>query len=141
MKPIEEELEGIIAILTKHLNPKVGKITWRPEEKEARNRLVYTLYVRGYSTIKIAHFIMDTFGISYKQAYVWIRDAKKDAIPDDSEYREKALQIQLERLNDIVENGTERGKIAAMEQINKLLGLYKEKVEVETENNITFTFN
>lgn len=141
MKTIEQELEGVIAILTNHLHPPKGKIMWKPFEKEARDRLVYTLFVRGYSPVKIVNFITDTFKINRNSAYEWLRDAKKDAIPDDDEYREKALQIQLERLNDIVENGTEKGKIAALEQINKLLGLYKEKVEVETENNITFTFN
>lgn len=145
MKRIEEELEGVIGILQEHLHPTKGKITWNPTQLEARNKLIYALMIRGYSTVKGVHFIMDTFGISYKQAYKWYREARADAIPDVEEYRDKCYQIAVERLNDIyktaVENGNLKAAIAAQTELNKINGLQTQRVEVETNKPIEFTFS
>lgn len=145
MKTIEEELEGVIAILHKHLHPARGKITWSPTELEARNKLIYTLMLRGYSTISGVHFIMDTFGISYKQAYKWYREAKKDAIPDVEEYRDKCYQIAVERLTDIYNKAMDNGKlkdaIAAQTELNKINGLQTQRVDVSVDKPIEFTFS
>lgn len=139
MKP-DEKLEGALAILASHLAPGLGKQKWTKESKAARNRVIYTLLVRGYSTMKICYFLIDNLGITKQTALAWLKESKQDAIPEEEDYRRQALQIQLERLQDIVENGSEKGRILALDQINKLLGLYKEKVEVETTKPIEFTF-
>lgn len=145
MKPIEKELEGVLAILHKHLHPARGKITWTPTELEARNKLIYALMVRGYSTIAGVNFIMEKLGISYKQAYKWFREAKADAIPDEAEYREKAFQMANERLNDIyktaVETGNLKAAIAAQTELNKINGLQTQKVDVSVDKPIEFTFS
>lgn len=135
----KERREGLIAIVKSH-NFKQKK-TWKSEEKSARNRLIYDMLVDGMTKASIAWSLQDIFGIGKNTSYVWVNEAIDGCIDGEEEYRKKALEIQIERLSELATTGSEKARIAALDQINKLLGLYKEKVDLNVEKPIEFTFS
>lgn len=133
----EEKIDAIKRQIQLHLN---GNSKWSERELQARNQLINYLIVQGMTRNNIKDYLIGTFGISRATAYKWIEGCFKDAIADEDEYREKAFQIQIERLSEVVQNGSERAKMQALDMLNKMLNLYKEKVEVTVDAPIEFTF-
>ena len=87
---------------------------------------------------------MKRWGLCKGSANTYFNDALnylKEEIADVNRYN---YEIALSRLESIVEdslsNNNRKDAMAAMDMINKIQGLYKEKIEVKEDKVIEFRF-
>ena len=144
----DEEVDAVLIPVIedcKRNAQKNGKITWTEPLKNLRNYVVFDLmFKRGYSKAKTIETLQSRWQISNQRCYIYINeamDALRETYQDDLEDVRKE---QLEKLQRIYDNALEHNKhkeaIMALEQINKLKGLYEEKQTI-TVNEIKFDFD
>ena len=85
----------------------------------------------------------ETFGISKVTADKYYRQALEYLAVENDAIKGAARKIAIERLNAIIEQAKKRGSthsaLQALDQLNKINGLYSEKKEVEI-TGIKFDF-
>lgn len=117
---------------------------WDDDKRQLRREYIIELIGLGYSKAEATKYLQARFGISRQIAYDWYNDATASLIEEYKDSNASIREQQQERLQGIIRDAMEVGnsKIAlqAMEQLNKLNGLYTEKKEIVTDKPITFTF-
>lgn len=146
LKP--EEIDNIII---SHLNntPRRGgkspNVKWSPMELKYRRQVILEyICEQGLSNRRVKEEIMARWGISLPTADLYVKDAIDSLTPDNEAFIEHARQVQLERLNDMMENFLRDGMIDAamkcMEMMNKINGLYETKQKLEVSGDLHFEF-
>lgn len=144
----DDEVDAIIIPVIedcKAHKQKNGKITWTEPLLALRNSAVFDLmFKRGYSKAKTIETLQARWQIGMQKCYDYINaamDALKETYQDDIEDVRKKQLEKLQRLfDDCMEHNKQKEALMALEQINKLKGLYEEKQTI-TVNDIKFTFD
>lgn len=147
-KMTEEEVDAIILPVIqdcKDRNQKNGKIRWTEPLLALRNSVIFDLmFKRGYSKAKTIETLQARWQISNQRCYTYINaamDALKETYQDDIEDVRKKQLEKLQRVyDDALEHNKHKEAIMALEQMNKLKGLYEEKQTI-TVNEIKFEFD
>lgn len=144
----EEEVDAIILPVIqacKDRNQKNGKIRWTEPLLALRNSVVFDLmFKRGYSKAKTIQTLQARWQIGMQKCYDYINtamDALKQTYQDDIEdVRKKQLEKLQQIYDDALAHNKHKEAILALDQINKLKGLYEEKQTI-TVNEIKFEFD
>ena len=144
----DEEVDAVIIPVIeacKARNQKNGKIRWTEPLLALRNSVIFDLmFKRGYSKAKTIETLQARWQIGMQKCYDYINasmDALKQTYQDDVEDVRKKQLEKLQRIyNDALEHNKHKEAIMALEQMNKLKGLYEEKQTI-TVNEIKFEFD
>lgn len=144
----EEEVDAIILPVIqacKDKNQKNGKIRWTEPLLALRNSVVFDLmYKRGYSKRKTIDTLRARWQIGMQKCYDYINAATEALVATYNDDLETVRKKQLEKLQEIFDDCMQHNKqkeaIQALDQINKLKGLYEEKQTI-TVNEIKFDFD
>lgn len=144
----DEEVDAIIVPVIedcKRNAQKNGKITWTEPLLALRNSVIFDLmYKRGYSKRKTIETLRARWQISEQRCYIYINEATEALVATYTDDLETVRKKQLEKLQEIYDDCMQHNKqkeaIQALDQINKLKGLYEEKTTV-TVNEIKFDFD
>lgn len=144
----EDEVDAIIVPVIedcKRNAQKNGKITWTEPLLELRRSAIFDLmFKRGYSKAKTIATMQARWQISNQRCYIYIDDAMealKQTYQDDIEdVRKKQLEKLQQLYDDCLLHNKQKEALMALEQINKLKGLYEEKQTI-TVNEIKFEFD
>lgn len=144
----DEEVDAVILPVIedcKRNAQKNGKITWTEPLLNLRNSVIFDLmFKRGYSKAKTIQTLQARWQIANQRCYIYINeamDALRETYQDDVEDVRKKQLEKLQRLfDDCMEHNKQKEALMALEQINKLKGLYEEKQTI-TVNEIKFEFD
>lgn len=144
----DEEVDAIILPVIeacKERNQKNGKIRWTEPLLNLRNSVIFDLmFKRGYSKAKTIQTLQARWQIAMQKCYDYINaamDALKQTYQDDIEdVRKKQLEKLQQLYDDALAHNKHKEAIQALDQINKLKGLYEEKQTI-TVNEIKFDFD
>ena len=144
----DEEVDAVIVPVIedcKRNAQKNGKITWTEPLLALRNSVIFDLmYKRGYSKRKTIETLRARWQISEQRCYIYINEATEALVATYTDDLETVRKKQLEKLQEIYDDCMQHNKqkeaIQALDQINKLKGLYEEKTTV-TVNEIKFDFD
>jgi hypothetical protein len=144
----DEEVDAVIIPVIedcKAKKQKNGKITWTEPLLALRNSAIFDLmFKRGYSKAKTIQTLQARWQIGMQKCYDYINiamDALKETYKDDIEdVRKKQLEKLQQLYDDCMQHNKQKEALMALEQINKLKGLYEEKQTI-TVNEIKFEFD
>ena len=115
---------------------------WREEELLVRRQVICEYMGQGLGVRRTAEHIADRWGISMWTAKEYVKDAMKYLAENEEEAREYYRDIQVSRLENILENAMEAGQYKeatlATEQLSKLHGLYTEKKDINITTEFVF---
>lgn len=120
-----------------------GKV-WAEADKMLRNEAIYYEMGLGKSYSQIMFDLSERWNCSQQTISDYITAARKALIETNKEtieeYRNKMME-KLERLaKDAEEAGDRKAMLSAYEQINKMSGVYTQKVEADVKGEIKFDF-
>lgn len=144
----DEEVDAVLIPVIedcKAKKQKNGKITWTEPLLALRNSVIFDLmYKRGYSKRKTIDTLRARWQISEQRCYIYINEATEALVATYTDDVETVRKKQLEKLqqlyDDCMEHNKQKEALMALEQINKLKGLYEEKQTI-TVNEIKFEFD
>ena len=144
----DEEIDAIIVPIIdacKRGEQKKGKVKWTEPMLALRNSVIFDLmYKRGYSKRKTIDTLRARWQIGEQKCYDYINAATEALIATYTDDIETVRKKQLEKLQEIYDDCMQHNKqkeaLMALEQINKLKGLYEEKQTI-TVNEIKFEFD
>lgn len=118
---------------------------YKENEKQIVIRYIHELMKRGYSKNEMVHYIREKTNFKLDTIYRWINIAYDALTADMDESIEQTRAITKERLEKILQDALETNNyniaLKTTEQLNKINGLYQEKVEVKADTTISFEFN
>jgi len=144
----DEEVDAVLIPVIedcKAKKQKNGKITWTEPLLALRNSVIFDLmYKRGYSKRKTIDTLRARWQIAEQRCYKYINEATEALMATYTDDLETVRKKQLEKLQEIYDDCMQHNKqkeaIQALDQINKLKGLYEEKQTI-TVNEIKFEFD
>ena len=144
----DEEVDAVIVPIIedcKANRQKNGKIKWTEPLLALRNSVIFDLmFKRGYSKAKTIETLQARWQIAMQKCYDYINaamDALKQTYQEDVEdVRKKQLEKLQQLYDDALAHNKHKEAIQALDQINKLKGLYEEKQTI-TVNEIKFDFD
>lgn len=144
----DEEVDAVILPVIEDCKRKAqknGKITWTEPLLNLRNSVIFDLmFKKGYSKAKTIQTLQARWQISNQRCYIYINeamDALRETYQDDLEdVRKKQLEKLQQIYDDCMLHNKQKEAIQALDQINKLKGLYEEKQTI-TVNEIKFDFD
>lgn len=111
------------------------RFKWDEELLDLRNLYLWALIREGYSRVRCNQVVSEVFNISKVSADKYYKSALEALTVENDGIRGAARKVAIERLNGIVEEEKRRGNnyraLQALDQLNKINGLYSEKREVE----------
>lgn len=118
---------------------------YKENEKQIVIRYIHELMKRGFSKNEMVHYIREKTNFKLDTIYRWINIAYDALTADMDESIEQTRAITKERLEKILQDALETNNyniaLKTTEQLNKINGLYQEKVEVKADTTISFDFN
>ena len=144
----DEEVDAVIIPVIEDCKNKVqkkGKIRWSEPLLNLRNSVIFDLmFKRGYSKAKTIQTLQARWQIGMQKCYDYINaamDALRETYQEDVEdVRKKQLEKLQQLYDDALAHNKHKEAIQALDQINKLKGLYEEKQTI-TVNEIKFDFD
>lgn len=140
MEEIDEMMNNKMEALRKNKK----RERWNENELLYRRQVIYEWIRRGYSRVRIQQELMSRWGCVKRSAQRYVTDALNALEEDNREFVEKTREIQRERIEGIIQKAMESNNYDAalrgLEQINKLDGLYSEKIAAEIKAE-GFKFN
>ena len=122
----------------------LGKVANKKKKSEIYNFILHQLE-ECVSRKDLVDILMDKYEMSNRQAYMYIRDAYEYSTELSDKQILALKTLQLGRLEHIMDRALKRNDlktaVTAADTINKLYGLYDNKVKVEiTKDIIQFKF-
>lgn len=118
---------------------------YKENEKQIVIRYIHELMKRGFSKNEMVHYIREKTNFKLDTIYRWINIAYDALTADMDESIEQTRAITKERLEKILQDALETNNyniaLKTTEQLNKINGLYENKVEVKADTTISFDFN
>ena len=144
----DEEVDAVILPVIEDCKNKVqkkGNIRWTEPLLALRNSVIFDLmFKRGYSKAKTIQTLQARWQIAMQKCYDYINaamDALKQTYQDDLEdVRKKQLEKLQQLYDDALSHNKHKEAIQALDQINKLKGLYEEKQTI-TLQEVKFDFD
>lgn len=123
---------------------KVYGQTWTPLELTYRRQAIYKMMNAGYSKFECVCEIQKRWEVTDNTALEYYKDALESLAQTNEEVIEHIRDIQTQRLEkmykECLEEGNRKEALKALEQLNKIGGIYKEKVEADITGEMTFDF-
>lgn len=122
------------------------KMAWTEEDLYIRHQLIISWISTGRPTMDVARDIRNLWGVVDSTSRKYIDEALEYLTASTDEYRDKAREVQLARLEKYMEECRLLGKYLEAakfsEQIAKLTGTYQDnkKLEVKSDGPIQITF-
>lgn len=111
------------------------RMKWDGELLELRNLFIIALIREGHSRVRCNQIVKEMFGVSKATADSYYKTALEYLVVENEGIKGAARKVAIERLNGVIEDAKRRGAnhtaLQAMEQLNKINGLYSEKKEIE----------
>jgi len=144
----EEDVDKIIIPVIeacKARNQKNGRVRWTEPLLALRNSVLFDLmYKQGLSKAQTVEVLQARWQIGMQKCYDYINaanDALEQNYQDDIERVRKKQLEKLQRVyNDALKKNKHKEAIQALDQMNKLKGLYEEKATIQIQD-ITFDFD
>lgn len=152
---IETDADGIFKYLSREeidtmIKDKIdemrdGKRKWSDTEVLYRRQVIYDYIRLGYSRGKIQEEIMNRWGCVKRSAQRYVKDALESLEEDNKEFVQKTRDVQRERIESLVSKAMEKNDfmaaVKALDLINKMDGLYNEKVALDIKaEGLKFNF-
>lgn len=141
-----EEIKAILLAHIKSCPTKNGtntRFNWSNEILELRHLFIVALIREGLSRVRCNQVVSETFGVNRVSADKYYREALDYLVVENEGIKGAARKIAIERLNSVVEEEKEahrtKNVLLALDQLNRINGLYSEKQEVEIKG-IKFDF-
>lgn len=110
---------------------------------EVRKRQVLDMFAQGKSVKAVKDYLMNEIGLSKFTARDIINEVISEVMSE--EYKEQLKASNLIRLDEIasdcINDGDRKNAIRAIDTLNKSIGAYTEKVEIQTDGEIQLNFN
>lgn len=101
--------------------------------------------IEGYSKNTIAKLLVEEAGFKYIQAQSLAAKAFKNVMATGTKRGENMLEKNLTRLEHIyhkcVDSGDYKNALSAIDQLSKLTQLYKEKIQISTDEYVIDLLN
>lgn len=142
-----EEQDNIIKTRVKMCPKRGGKVQrgWTEDALMVRRQVIIDLIGQGLSHFRIQQELMARWEISQTCAWNYIQDAIKFMGESNKEYYKEKTELMISRLEAIAEdallNGDRKNALSAYDQLNKLCGLYVQKVDANVKDNVTISFD
>lgn len=144
----DEEVDAVILPVIEDCKKKVqkkGKIRWTEPLLNLRNSVIFDLmFKRGYSKAKTIQTLQARWQIGMQKCYDYINDAMdalRETYQDDVEtIRQKQLEKLQQLYDDAMEHNDRKNALTALDQINKLNGIYNEQKTI-TIQEVKFDFD
>lgn len=121
------------------------KVAWTDDDLYIRHQLIINWLSTGRPAVEVARDIRNLWGVADSTSQLYVKEALQYLTASTDEYRDEQRQIQLSKLERLIEECRLCGKYLEaskfQDQLNKLLGLYQDKkVEVKSDGPIQITF-
>lgn len=145
---IEEQDAIIIGCLNKHTK-RGGTISndlkiWNDEAIQIRRDIIIELLGKGLNHDKVVREMSNRWGVSRPTGYKYLKDACEYLSEGSEEYREYYAEVAQSRITAIlekcIEGNNNRLALASLDMLNRIQGLYKEKIEAEVKQDTTIEF-
>lgn len=140
----EEKSNIVLAEIDRLRQKRKNKHTWQETPLLLRRQIIIDLLGQGLSKTRIVEELMARWGVENSIAYRYVNDAYDyiaELYKDDSDKLKEIALSKLESLaEDAIASRDRTSALKAYDQINKLQGLYEEKVKTENKTSITFDF-
>lgn len=128
-----------------HREAGAKKFAWSEEDLYIRHQLIINWLSTGRPTMDVARDIRNLWGVVDSTARLYIKEALEYLTASSEEYRDKAREVQVQKLERFIEECRLLGKYLEaskfQDQLNKLQGLYQDKkVEIKSDAPIQITF-
>ena len=159
MKDIDLKQNGIFKYLQPEeidemIREKINKIRtdkkrvsdkWTDTELLYRRQVIFELIRKGYSRQRIQEELMSRWECVKRSAQRYVKDALEALEEDNKDFIIKTRDIQRERIESVIEKAMNSNNFEAalkgLEQINKIDGLYNEKITANIKaEGIKFQF-
>lgn len=115
---------------------------WREEELLVRRQIILEYLAQGLGCLRTAQHIADRWEVSIWTAKSYVKEALGYLKENEEDAREYYRDIQVSRLESILENAMAEGQYKeatlATEQLSKLHGLYTEKKDINITTEFVF---
>lgn len=140
----EEKSNIVLAEIDRLRQKRKNKHTWQETPLLLRRQIIIDLLGQGLSKTRIVEELMARWGVENSIAYRYVNDAYDyiaELYRDDSDKLKEIALSKLESLaEDAIASRDRASALKAYDQINKLQGLYEEKLKTENKTSITFDF-
>ena len=122
------------------------KFGWTDDDLYIRHQLIINWISQGRPTIDVQRDIKNIWGVVDSTSSLYIKEALEYLTASTDEYRDKAREMQLARLERYMEECRLLGKYLEAakfaDQIAKLTGTYQDnkKLEITSQQPITISF-
>lgn len=110
---------------------------------EAKKHLIMQEIAKGTTFMNLVTKFCTEWDLGYKTVVAEIQDAIRDM--QSQETKDALIAMNLQRLDSVIEdsitNGDKKNAIKAIDVQNKLAGGYENKIKIEGDSDINFTFN
>lgn len=118
---------------------------WTESELLYRRQMIFEMIRKGYSRQRIQEDLMSRWDCVKRSAQRYVKDALETLEEDNKDFIIKTRDIQRERIESVIEKAMNSGNYEAalkgLEQINKIDGLYNEKITADIKaEGIKFQF-
>jgi hypothetical protein len=139
-----EDIEKILQSLYKSRLYQRSKDFWVGHKLELRRLYIQKCINDGMSKPMVHQRLKELLGIETQCAYRYIKDAMDNLVENNEEVKKYYRDIQISRteqlLNMSIARGDLKNALTANEQLNKINGIYNEKVETEVKHIYKFNF-
>jgi hypothetical protein len=121
-----------------------NKCSWTERAKLLRRQIIIDYIAQGLSVRRIIKELQARWGIEHQTAFNYIKDATSYLGETVDVFNAHNSEIAQERLQSIMEdalaNNDRKTALQACDLLNKVQGLYVNKVEAETKTSTTIQF-
>lgn len=117
---------------------------WTDEAIAVRRQVVIEYLAQGLGHYRIAQELQNRWKVAYKTAAGYIKDAVEYMGTNIAEINEYNYEIAVQRLENILEdalaNNNRKEALQSIDLLNKIQGLYVNKVEADVKADTTIEF-
>lgn len=118
--------------------PRSGNPYWREEDVILRDRAIIKLLTKGYSINESADILQERWSICHLTAIRYINKARKRLADEAEKEMDRMRAESVERLQailvDAIENRDRKAALSALDQLNRVYGLYSDKKEISVKD-------
>lgn len=115
----------------------------KPIKKEVKQHLILEEIAKGSTYVNMVKKFSEEWGLSHRTVECEINDAIKFIKSQTT--KDNLVAMNMQRLDAIISDSMEdqdrKNAIKAIDVQNKLAGGYVENVKIESDSDITFTFD
>lgn len=142
-----EEQDAIIKakLAQQSINGSKFNYRWSEDALMVRRQVIIDLLGQGLSHFRIQQELMSRWGVCKTTTFNYIKDAIEYMAESSKEFYKEKTDLMVSRLEAIAEDalahGDRKSALTAYEQINKITGLYINKIDADVKGDVEITFD